>query len=50
MYSVISDGEDVRSRTPSPSENMDPVKMGIIGSTERFENSCEIRSGALLFE
>ncbi|XP_074631934.1 TOG array regulator of axonemal microtubules protein 1-like isoform X2 [Acropora palmata] len=36
MYSVISDGDDVRSRTPSPSDNIDPVNMGIIGSTERL--------------
>lgn len=50
MYSVISDGDDVRSRTPSPSDHIDPVNMGIIGSTERFENSFKMRSRALPYE
>ena len=36
MYSVFSDGEDGRSRTPSPSDNNnDPFSRGIIENTAR---------------
>lgn len=37
MYSVISDGEDGRSRTPSPSDhNREPFNSGIIENVARF--------------
>ena len=36
MYSVISDGEDGKSRTPSPSEINDPFNPGILENDGRY--------------